>query len=60
MLEHFKSIIEWYGEYGVILFRKHLHTYSKGYRGASEFRIQIKQISSSKEMFKMIDIFFSL
>ena len=60
VLEHFKTIIEWYGEYGTILFRKHLHTYSKGYRGASEFRTKINGITSSKELFFLIDKFFTL
>jgi len=38
ILEHFDSMIDFYGERGLILFRKHLHTYSKGIDGASEFR----------------------
>jgi len=58
IIEHFKAIIEWYGEYGVVLFRKHLHTYSKGYKGASEFRTKINSITSSNEMFEIIKNFF--
>ena len=58
IIEHFKAMVEWYGEYGVVLFRKHLHTYSKGYKGASEFRTKINNVSSSKEMFEIIDNFF--
>jgi len=58
ILEHFKAMIEWYGEYGVVLFRKHLHTYSKGYKGASEFRTKINSITSSNEMFEIINNFF--
>jgi len=38
ILEHFNSMVDFYGERGIILFRKHLHTYSKGIDGASEFR----------------------
>jgi len=38
ILEHFNSMIDFYGDRGLILFRKHLHTYSKGIDGASEFR----------------------
>jgi len=58
IIEHLKAMIEWYGEYGVVLFRKHLHTYSKGYKGASEFRTKINTISSSDEIFKVINLFF--
>jgi len=36
VLEHFAQMVSHYGDYGVILFRKHLHTYSKvGYMGAT-------------------------
>ena len=31
ILEHFKAMLDFYGNYGVILFRKHLHTYSKNF-----------------------------
>jgi len=58
IIEHFKAMIEWYGEYGAVLFRKHLHTYSKGYQGASEFRTKINSIDSSKVMFETIKKFF--
>ena len=58
IIEHLKAMIEWYGEYGVILFRKHLHTYSKGYKGASEFRTKINSITSYKELLKLIEEFF--
>jgi len=58
IIEHYKAIIEWYGEFGVVLFRKHLHTYSKGYDGASEFRTKVNSITSSTEMFELINTFF--
>ena len=58
IIEHFKAIIEWYGNYGVILFRKHLHTYSKGYKGASEFRVKVNKIDNPDEMLKIINNFF--
>jgi len=58
IIEHYKAMIEWYGEYGVVLFRKHLHTYSKGYKGASEFRTKVNSISSSKEMLALLKEFF--
>ena len=58
IIEHFKAMIEWYGEYGVVLFRKHLHTYSKGYQGASEFRTKVNNITSSQNMYELINTFF--
>ena len=38
ILEHLDSMIEHYKEHGIIMFRKHLHTYSKGYNNANFFR----------------------
>jgi len=58
IIEHLKAMIEWYGEYGVVLFRKHLHTYSKGYKGASEFRTKVNSITSSKELLQLVEEFF--
>ena len=35
VLEHFDKMIAHYGDHGAVIFRKHLHTYSKvGYQGA--------------------------
>ncbi len=60
VLEHFDRMIEHYGAYGVILFRKHLHTYSKaGFRGAGAFRNEINTISEPIQMREAIDRFFS-
>ncbi|MEO1923479.1 MAG: tRNA-dihydrouridine synthase family protein, partial [Nautiliaceae bacterium] len=36
IIEHFNQMINFYGDYGVILFRKHAHAYSKGLPKASE------------------------
>ena len=58
IIEHFKKMLEHYEEYGVVMFRKHLHTYSKGYDGANNFREKINKISSSSEMLKVIKEFF--
>jgi tRNA-dihydrouridine synthase B len=44
ILQHFDSMVHFYGDRGVILFRKHLHTYSKGIDGASEFRNYVNNI----------------
>jgi tRNA-dihydrouridine synthase B len=59
VLEHFEQMINHYGDYGVVLFRKHLHTYSKlGYEGASTFRNRINQISDKNEARVEIERFF--
>jgi len=60
ILEHFDQMISHYGDYGAILFRKHLHTYSKaGYQGASAFRHQVNTIDRPDEMREVIEAFFS-
>jgi tRNA-dihydrouridine synthase B len=60
VLEHFDQTISYYGDYGVVLFRKHLHTYSKvGYRGASAFRDTINRIDNASKMRHEIENFFS-
>ncbi len=59
ILEHFDKMIEFYGPYGVTLFRKHTHTYSKGYRGASALRDSVNHIVDVKEYRALIDDFFS-
>jgi len=58
--EHFDQMISHYGEYGAILFRKHLHTYSKsGYPKASAFRNDVNHIEDPQAMRKTIEDFFS-
>jgi tRNA-dihydrouridine synthase B len=60
VLEHFDQMLAHYGAYGVILFRKHLHTYSKaGYQGASAFRHQVNRIDRPDEMREVVAAFFS-
>jgi len=60
VLEHYEQMINFYGEYGAILFRKHLHTYSKaGYQGASTFRDDVNRIVNPDEMRDVIQRFFS-
>ncbi len=58
IIEHFQKMIEHYHEYGVVMFRKHLHTYSKGYDGANNFRERVNKITSSDEMLEAIKEFF--
>ncbi len=60
VLEHFDQMILHYGEYGAILFRKHLHTYSKaGYQEASAFRNLVNHINNATEMREVVSNFFS-
>lgn len=60
ILEHFDKMIEFYGEHGAIMFRKHIHTYSKGYKGASLLRSDINKMSNPKEYRDRIDDFFKI
>lgn len=58
ILEHFDSVLNFHGEHGAVMFRKLLHSYSKGYKGAAEFRDIINTISDKDIMRDMIDTFF--
>ncbi len=59
VLEHFDQMIKHYGNHGAIVFRKHLHTYSKaGYQGASKFRDLVNRIEDVKEMREVTKEFF--
>ena len=59
VLEHFDQMIAYYGDNGAIIFRKHLHTYSKaGYDGASKFRKLVNQIEDVNQMREIIERFF--
>ncbi|QOY53666.1 tRNA dihydrouridine synthase DusB [Candidatus Sulfurimonas marisnigri] len=58
IMEHFDKMIEFYDSYGVAMFRKHTHTYSKGYRGASALRNSVNSISNIEEYRAVIDDFF--
>jgi len=58
ILEHYDKMLEFYEEYGVIIFRKLLHAYSKGYTGANEFRDIVNKISNKDVMRDLIDSFF--
>jgi tRNA-dihydrouridine synthase B len=58
IIEHYEQMLKFYDEYGVVMFRKHLHTYSKGYDGANEFRQLVNQITDPFEMKQLIKEFF--
>lgn len=58
VLEHFDEMVKFHGDYGVILFRKHLHTYSKGMDGAAAFRVLVNKISDPRLIREHIEEFF--
>jgi tRNA-dihydrouridine synthase B len=58
ILEHFDKMMEFYGARGVPIFRKHTHTYSKGYEGASALRDKVNRIDDIAEFRGVIDTFF--
>lgn len=60
VLEHYEQMLAHYGVYGAVMFRKHLHTYSKaGFQGASAFRDLVNKTEDIKEMREIIEQFFS-
>ena len=58
IMEHFDKMIEFYGSYGVAMFRKHTHTYSKGFRGASKLRDEVNHINDAVAYREVISSFF--
>jgi tRNA-dihydrouridine synthase B len=58
IIKHCQKMVEHYGEYGIVMFRKHLHTYSKGYENANEFRNKINTITIPQEAMELINNFF--
>jgi tRNA-dihydrouridine synthase B len=58
ILEHFNQMINFYGDYGVILFRKHAHAYSKGLKKASEFRSKINEEKDVEVVRNLIEEYF--
>lgn len=58
-LEHFERVIRFRGNYGSIMFRKNLHAYAKGLKGASEFRSRVNAIVEPTLMREAIVEFFT-
>ncbi|PAF52461.1 tRNA-dihydrouridine synthase [Helicobacter sp. 13S00477-4] len=58
VLEHFDAMVDFYGERGVVMFRKNLHAYAKGHSNASEFRTRVNAMVSSEQMREEIGNFF--
>jgi len=59
VLEHYDNMLSFYGKKGATIFRKHLHTYSKGFPEASAFRDRINRIEDVNEMRRVIEEFFN-
>jgi len=59
VLEHYDAMLRFYGDRGATIFRKHLHTYSKSFPNASQFRDRINRISDPAIIREMIVEFFS-
>jgi len=59
VLEHYDSMVNFYGAHGVPMFRKHIHTYCKGLKGASALRNGINSISDINEVRKVLEDFYN-
>lgn len=58
ILEHYDEVLKFHGLHGAVMFRKLLHSYSKGYEGSAEFRDIINHVSDAKIMRDTIENFF--
>lgn len=58
IMYHFEMMIKHFGARGAVLFRKHLHEYSKGLEGASAFRDEINRTIEPTQMGEKIAAFF--
>jgi tRNA-dihydrouridine synthase B len=59
VLEHYDKMVEFYGGHGVPMFRKHIHTYCKGLKGASALRNQVNSINDIDEFRKVLEDFYN-
>ena len=60
MLEHYRDLLVLYGrEVGVRVARKHVSWYSKGLRGASEFRDAVNRCPDADQVMAMIRAFYT-
>ncbi|WP_407645235.1 tRNA dihydrouridine synthase [Helicobacter enhydrae] len=58
VLQHFDLMLEFYGEYGCVMFRKNLHAYAKGEAQASQYRDLVNSLKDPREMRQSIIDFF--
>lgn len=59
VLKHFDAMVKFYGDKGVIMFRKNLHAYAKGHSEATQYRDQVNRITDKNIMRQGIQDFFS-
>jgi tRNA-dihydrouridine synthase B len=59
VLEHLDRVCEFYEDKGVAIFRKHLHTYSKGLRGATNFREKVNTTKEKEPLKELIEEYFT-
>lgn len=59
VLAHLASMVEFHGARGIIMFRKHLHTYSKGMDGAAYFREFVNHTEDLSALKKAVGELFS-
>ncbi|MFC1669788.1 tRNA dihydrouridine synthase DusB [Spirochaetota bacterium] len=53
--EHMNFMIEYYGDNGIILMRKHIVKYIHGFRNASRIRKELMPLTTKKEVFHVLD-----
>lgn len=58
VLKHLDSMFEFYGERGVIMFRKNLHAYAKGQKDSSKYREYVNNEKSYEKIRESIQDFF--
>jgi tRNA-dihydrouridine synthase B len=55
MREHCRMMVDFYGEYGVILMRKHFAKYIHGFKHASRWRERLIRVSSPDQVHVLLD-----
>ena len=58
ILEHYQSMLDFYGEHGVKIARKHIGWYSKGLYGATEFRAEVNRENDTEKVKALIYGFY--
>ncbi len=52
---HYTLMLQQYGQYGIILMRKHIVHYLKGFKGASKIRQEVIKATTLEEVFEILD-----
>ena len=53
--EHLDYMVDYYGDFGVILMRKHIVKYIHGFRNASRIRKELMPLTTKSEVFSVLD-----